>query len=55
VVWHQNHWDRFSGFSLKTGGNGLSRFGLNIGGGGFPGLDLKIGRCGLEIWASKSL
>jgi hypothetical protein len=34
VVWHQNHWDSFLRFSLKTGGDGFSRFGLKTGGSG---------------------
>jgi hypothetical protein len=54
VVWPQNHWDGFSQFGLKTGGNGFSRFGVKIGVGGFPSLGLKIGSYGLVIWASKS-
>jgi hypothetical protein len=53
VVWPQNHWDGFSQFGLKTGGNGFSRFGLKTGGGGFPDLGLKTGSYGLVIWDSK--
>jgi hypothetical protein len=33
VVWHQNHWDGFLLFGLKTGGDNFSRFGLKISGG----------------------
>jgi hypothetical protein len=43
VIWPQNHWDSFSRFGLKTGGDGFSQFGLKIGGGGFPDLGLKTG------------
>jgi hypothetical protein len=41
VVLPQNHWDGFSWFGLKTGGDSLSRFSLKTGGGGFPGLKIK--------------
>jgi hypothetical protein len=54
VVWPQNHWDGFSRFDLKIGGNSFSRFDLKIGGGGFPSLGLKTGSYGLVILASKS-
>jgi hypothetical protein len=54
VVWHQNYWDDFSEFSLKTGGDGFSRFVLKTGGGAFPGLGLKTGSYRLVIWDSKS-
>jgi hypothetical protein len=54
MVWPQNHWDSFSRFDLKTGGDGFSRFGLKTGGGGFSSLCLKIGNYGLVIWGSKS-
>jgi hypothetical protein len=42
VVWPQNHWDGFSHFGLKTGGEG------------FSGLCLKISSYSLMICASKS-
>jgi hypothetical protein len=41
VVWHQNHWDGFLQFGLKTGGDGFFWFGLKTGGSDFP------------VWASK--
>jgi hypothetical protein len=41
VVWHQNHWDGFLQFGLKTGGDGFFWFGLKTGGSNFP------------VWASK--
>jgi hypothetical protein len=43
VVLHQNHWNGFLRFGLKTGGNCFSRFGL------------KTGYSGLSIWASKPI
>jgi hypothetical protein len=55
VVWPQNHWDGFSRFGLKTGGEGFSGFGLKTGGFGFPGLGLKTSSHGFVICASKSL
>jgi hypothetical protein len=54
VVWHQNHWDDFLPFGLKTGGDSFSRFGLKTGGFGFSSLSLKTGGYGLVICASKS-
>jgi hypothetical protein len=66
VFWHQNHWDGFLQFRLKTGGDGFLWFGLktsdngflvepqNQGGEGFSGLDIKTGSYGLVIWVSKS-
>jgi hypothetical protein len=66
VVWHQNHWDSFLRFGLKTGADGFLWVGIktggdsflvepqNQGGGGFPGLGLKIDTYGLVIWGSKS-
>jgi hypothetical protein len=54
VVWPQNHWNGFSRFGLKTGGDSFSQFGLKTGGYGFLSLGLKTGNYGLEIWASKS-
>jgi hypothetical protein len=53
MVWPQNHWDSFSQFGLKTGGDDFpilaSKSRVT-----FPGLDLKTNICGLVIWASKS-
>jgi hypothetical protein len=61
VIWHQNHWDDFLRFGLKTSGDGFSSLASkptamvslvwpqNQGGGGFPGLGLKIGNYGLMI------
>jgi hypothetical protein len=54
VVWLQNHYDGFSRFSLKTGGDALSRFGLKTGAFGFLDLGLKTDSYGLMVWASKS-
>jgi hypothetical protein len=42
MVWPQNHWDSFSQFGLKTGGDW------------FPSLHLKTNSYGFVIWASKS-
>jgi hypothetical protein len=53
VVWHQNNWDSFFRFCIKTGGDGFSRFGLTTGGEGFHGLGLKTGSFGLVIWVLK--
>jgi hypothetical protein len=33
VVWHQNHWDGFFQFALKTDGNGFFQFGFKTSGG----------------------
>jgi hypothetical protein len=52
VVWLQNHYDVFSRFSLKTGGDALSRFGLKTGAFGFLDLGLKTDSYGLMVWAS---
>jgi hypothetical protein len=43
VVWHQNHWDDFFQFGLKTCGIKFSNLGF------------KTGSYGLVIWTSKSL
>jgi hypothetical protein len=61
VGWPQNHWDDFSWFGLKTGGdsfsgltskpmaNDFSWFGLKTGGDEFPCLGLKTGSYDLMI------
>jgi hypothetical protein len=49
VVWPQNHWNGFSWFDLKTGGDGFFQFGLKIGGKGFLSLSLKTSSFGLVI------
>jgi hypothetical protein len=41
VVWHQNHWDSFLWFGLKTGGDGFLWFGLKTSGDGFLWFGLK--------------
>jgi hypothetical protein len=43
VFWHQNHWDGFLQFGLKTGGDGFLRFSLKTGGDGFSQFDVKTG------------
>jgi hypothetical protein len=67
VAWYQNHWDDFSRFSLKIGGDnfswfdlkircdGFSKFDLKTGGDGVSGLGLETGGYSLVIWALKSL
>jgi hypothetical protein len=55
TFWPQNHWDDFSQFDLKIGGDSFSRFGLRTGSRGFPSLGLKIGSYDLVICVSKSL
>jgi hypothetical protein len=49
LVWPQNHWDCFSRFVLKIGGDGFSRFGIKTSGFRFPGLGLKTDSSGLVI------
>jgi hypothetical protein len=43
MVWHQNHWDGFLWFIVKTCGDGFLRFDFKIGGGDFCRFDLKTG------------
>jgi hypothetical protein len=43
VVWHQNYWDDFLRFVLKTGDDGFNWFDLKIGGDGFFRFAPKIG------------
>jgi hypothetical protein len=49
MVWPENHWDVFSHFDLKTGGDGLFWFDLKIDGFGFFSLDIKTDSSGLMI------
>jgi hypothetical protein len=52
-VWPQNHWDSFSRFGLKTGGDDFLWFGIKIGGDGFSRFGLKTGGLGFLVWFSK--
>jgi hypothetical protein len=49
VVWPQNHWDGFSWFGLKPGGNSFSWFILKTGGDSFLLFGLKIGGDGFSF------
>jgi hypothetical protein len=49
LVWHQNHWDRFLRFGLKTGGDGFLVESQNQSGWGFFSLGIKSDSYGLVI------
>jgi hypothetical protein len=54
TVWPQNHWNGFSQFGLKTGGDGFSLFDIKTGGDGFSRFGLKIGGDGFSRFGLKT-